>query len=116
MKRFRFVSAIFLMPVLGIFTLGCGSSEDSTRDMPPPAKVAKKTGGSSSKTAETKESTGGGGGGGATASSGAVELESTGSATLKGTVSFDGTPPAQTAVKMEKDPDYCRRTDPKKLQ
>jgi hypothetical protein len=115
MKRLRFVGAIFLMPVLGIFTLGCGGSDESSKDVPPSTKVAKK-GGSGSKTTETKESTGGGGGGGATAAAGATELESTGSATLKGTVSFDGTPPAQTRVSITKDPEVCTRTDQKKLQ
>src|SRR5438093_4446274 len=115
MKRLRFVVALFLMPVLGIFTLGCGGSDESTKDMPPSSKVAKKSS-SGSKSSETKESTGGGSGGAATASSGATELESTGSGTLKGTIAFDGTPPAQAAIKMEKDPDYCRKTDPKKLQ
>src|SRR6266436_1211330 len=115
MKRLGFGAAIFLMPILGIFTLGCGGSDESTKDLPPSSKVAKKTG-SSSKSSETKESTGGGSGGAATASSGATELESTGSGTLKGTITFDRTRPAQTAIKMEKDPDYCRKTDPKKLQ
>src|SRR6266849_7835611 len=113
MKRLGFGAAIFLMPILGIFTLGCGGSDESTKDMPPSSKVTKKSSSSGSKTAETKESTGGGGGGGAVA--GATELEPTGSGTLKGTITFDGTPPAQTAIKMEKDPDYCRKTDPKKL-
>src|SRR5713101_9757591 len=101
MKRLRFVAAIFLVPVLGIFTLSCGSSEDSTRDMPPPAKVAKKGGG------KEPAGGGGGGGGGGGAAAGATELESTGSATLKGTVSFDGTPPAQTRVSITKDPEVC---------
>src|SRR5713101_2937115 len=113
MQRFRFAVAIFLMPVLGIFTLGCGGSDDSTKDMPPPTKIAKKGGRSESKTPESKQPAGGGGGG---AAAGATELESTGWGTLKGMVTFDGTPPAPTPVKMEKDPDYCKRTDPKKLQ
>src|SRR5438094_2611872 len=116
MKRFRFVSAIFLMPVLGIFTFGCGSSEDSTRDMPPPTKVAKKSRSSSSGKDISAPSEGATTGGGATASSGATELESTGSGTLKGTIADDGNPPSASPVKMEKDPDYCKKTDPKKLQ
>src|SRR5260370_25875530 len=107
MKRLGFGAAIFLMPILGIFTLGCGGSDESTKDMPPSSKVAKKTG-SSSKSAATKEAAGGGGGGGGGAAAGSTELESTASGTLKRTNTFDGTPPAQTAIKMEKHPDYCR--------
>jgi hypothetical protein len=115
MKKSKFIAAIFLMPALGIFTLGCGSSDESTKDMPPSSpKMAKRS--SSSKSTETKEPTGGGGGGGAMAAAGATELESTGSGTLRGTVAYDGNPPPQTPVKMEKDPEYCRRTDQKKLQ
>jgi hypothetical protein len=104
------------MPALGIFALGCGSNEDSTRDMPPSSKkVAKKSSSGSSKSTEIKESTGGGGaiGGAAT---GATELESAGSGTIKGTVTFDGNPPSASPVKMEKDVDVCTKTDPKKLQ
>src|SRR5439155_565921 len=115
MKRLRFGAAIFLMPILGIFTLGCGGSDESTKDMPPSSKVAKKTG-SSSKSAETKEAAGGGGGAGGGAAAGATELESTGSGTLKGTIAFDGTPPAQARVPITKDPEVCTRTDQKKLQ
>jgi hypothetical protein len=116
MKRSTFLATIFIMPAFGIFALGCGSSEDSTRDMPPRSKGTSSSGGSGSKGADTKEAKGAQGGGGAGAVAGATELESTGSATLKGTITFDGNPPAQAAVKMEKDPDYCKKTDPKKLQ
>jgi hypothetical protein len=101
------------MPAWGIFSLGCGNSEDSTRDMPPPAKLTKRSGGVKDKAGQGGV---GGGGGGAAAVAGATELESTGSGTLKGTIAYDGNPPAPTQIKMEKDPDYCRRTDPKKLQ
>jgi hypothetical protein len=89
------------MPLLGIFVIGCGGSDDSTKDLPPSSKGAKK-GGSSSKTPDSKEPAAGGGG--AAAVAGATELESTGSGTLKGKVFFDGKPPAPTTVKMEKDP------------
>src|SRR5437764_6287611 len=115
MKRLGFLAVIVLMPVLGIFTLGCGGSEDSTRDMPPPTKVVKKPGGGGA----VKDKAGpaeGGGGAGAAAVAGATELDSTGAGTLKGTITYDGNPPSQTPVKMEKDPDYCKKTDPKKLQ
>src|SRR5947208_6270328 len=116
MRPLRFTAAILSIPLLGSFMLGCGSSEDSTRDMPPPAKVAKRSSGSGTKDKTASSSEGGGASSGSTASAGAAELESTGSGTLKGIVTFDGTPPAQTPVKMEKDPEYCRKTDPKKLQ
>jgi len=112
MRRLQFTAAMFLMPLLGIFVIGCGGSEDSTKDMPPSSKVAKKGAGDGPKKNEAPA----GGGGGAAAVAGATELESTGSGTIKGTVIFDGTPPAQTRIKMEKDPETCSKTDPKKLQ
>ena len=115
LKRLRFVIAVFLTPLLGMFMLGCGGSEDSSRDMPPSSKVVKKGSGSSTKTPEDKQPAAGGGGGGGGAA-GATELESTGWGSLKGTIAFDGNPPSQTPVKMEKDPEYCSKTDPKKLQ
>jgi hypothetical protein len=115
MRRLRFTAAIFSFPLLGSFMLGCGSSEDSTRDMPPTTKVTKKSStGTKDKVASSSE--GSGASSGATASAGATELESNGWGTLKGTVTFDGTPPAQNPVKMEKDPEVCTKTDPKKLQ
>jgi hypothetical protein len=118
MRRLRFTAAVLSIPLLGSFMLGCGSSEDSTRDMPPSSKVAKRSSGSGTKdkVAEGGGGGAGGGSGGGGGAAGASELESTGSGTLKGIVTFDGTPPAQTPVKMEKDPEYCRKTDPKKLQ
>src|SRR5262249_15964446 len=86
----------------------------------PSSKVAKKSSGSSTKEKTAPEAGGGGGagaaGGGGAGAAGAAELESTGSGTLKGTVMFDGNPPAATPGKMEKDPEGCNKTDQKKLQ
>jgi hypothetical protein len=116
MKRVRLAAAIFLMPALGIFTLGCGSSEDSTRDMPSPTKVTKKSSSSSSGRDKASPAGAAAGGGGGGAAAGATELESTGSGTLKGTITYDGNPPSPSPVKMEKDTEVCTKTDPKKLQ
>src|SRR5262245_41377336 len=120
MRRLRFSAAIFSIPLAGAFMIGCSSSEDSSRDMPPTGKVAKKSGGSSTKEKTTSSSDGAGatasGGSGGSGATGATELEAKGSGTIKGTVVFDGNPPAATPVKMEKDPEVCNKTDQKKLQ
>jgi hypothetical protein len=120
MRRLRFSAAILSIPLAGAFMIGCSSSEDSSRDMPPSSKVVKRSGGSSTKEKATSSSDGGGatasGGSAGGGAAGATELESKGSGTIKGTVMFDGNPPAATPVKMEKDPDVCNKTDQKKLQ
>jgi hypothetical protein len=104
MFRFRLFGAILMVPVLaiGLTVAGCGGGEK---------KTAESSGSKKSKSEKKHEGT--------TSSSGKTALKPTGFATIKGKVTYDGTPPAAVdlAPKFEgnANKDYCLKgphTDP----
>jgi hypothetical protein len=100
MQRLRFSGIALLVPALAMLVVGSGCSGD-TKDKPP----AKSGGGDAGKSASAK-------------SGDKTALASTGVATIKGKVTYDGDPPpssdlkaAMQAVKDEKERDHCLKGD-----
>lgn len=97
MRRMRLAMFLFVAPVLaGVLTVaGCSGSKE-------------KEGG-----AEVETPSGGGDRMAAKSSGAKEEVASTGWGTLKGKVTFDGTPPEMTTLNMEKDKEVCTKGDTK---
>lgn len=101
MQRYRTWTLLALLPAFALFVLGCGGDkQDKPKTEPGPKPSASGHGDK---------------GGGAAAAKGAAggmtAVEGTGAATLKGKVTYDGTPPPPADLKpfMEKqqDKDHC---------
>jgi hypothetical protein len=106
MLKLRLLGTILMVPVLAIVVAGCGSSEKKTAETSGPKRETRK----SDKKAESSS--------GATSGQ-KTALKPTGFATIKGKVTYDGTPPTPVdlAPKFEgnKDKDQCLKgphTDP----